>query len=89
MTPKGTRCQRFTLASGDAVFVYSSETKLQLQLRREVRTEVDVASPSFKVAVELSAVDAQAIAGELLSAASAQLRRRPGATAGRGGEVFQ
>ena len=69
-TPKGIRTQRFVTASGDSVHIYSDNSKVILQLRREVPTETDILSPSFKAAVELSDDDILAIAGELLTAAS-------------------
>jgi hypothetical protein len=44
-----------------------------VQFRLEAPTEVDLAATSFKAAVALSRGDALAIAGELLTAAAAQL----------------
>ena len=44
-----------------------------LQLRREVPTEENIMEPSFKVAVDLSPVDAVLIASELLGAAAPRL----------------
>jgi len=81
-TPKGTRAQRFLLKSGDAVHIYSNSQAITLQLRHEVPTEVDLAATSFKAAVALTAGDALAIAGELLTAAAAQLK--PSAALRRG-----
>jgi len=73
-TPKGTRAQRFLLKSGDAVHIYSNSQAITLQLRHEVPTGVDMAAPSFKAAVALTPGDALSIAGELLTAAAAQLK---------------
>jgi hypothetical protein len=73
-TPKGTRAQRFPLKSGEAIHVYSHSNTITLQLRREVPTEVDVSAASFKVSVVLTPADALALAGELLTAAGAQLK---------------
>lgn len=75
-TPKGTRGQRFPLKSGDAVHVYSNPQAITLQLRREVPSEVDVSATSFKASVVLSPSDAIGIAGELLTAAAAQLKAK-------------
>jgi hypothetical protein len=75
-TPKGTRAQRFLLKSGDAVHVYSNAQAITLQLRREVPSEVDVSATSFKASVVLTPADAIAVAGELLTAAAAQLRTK-------------
>ena len=72
-TPKGTRAQRFVLKSGDAVHVYSNAQAITLQLRREVPTEIELAATSFKASVVLTPADALALAGELLTAAAAQL----------------
>lgn len=73
-TPKGTRAQRFVLKSGDAIHVYSNAQAITLQLRREVPTEVDVAATSFKASVVLTPAESLAVAGELLTAAAAQLK---------------
>jgi len=75
MTPKGMRAQFSSLANGHTVHVYSDDSKLCLQIRHGVPTEVNIAAPSFKVAVELSAADALAIAGELLGAAAHSLKK--------------
>ncbi|MGD0088558.1 MAG: hypothetical protein ABSE73_01435 [Planctomycetota bacterium] len=84
MTPKGMRLQSFSVANGDAVHVYSNDSKLYLQIRHGVPTEVNIAAPSFKVAVELSAADALAIAGELLGVAAHSLRKAGAIPAQRG-----
>jgi hypothetical protein len=75
-TPRGTRAQRFLLKSGDAIHVYSNAQTITLQLRREVPTEVDVSATSFKAALVLTPADALAVAGELLTAAAAQLKSK-------------
>ena len=61
-TPKGTSAQRFPLKSGDAVHIYSNPQAITLQLRREVPSEVDVATTSFKASVVLSPSDAISVA---------------------------
>jgi hypothetical protein len=54
--------------------MFNSAQAITLQLRREVPTEVDVAATSFKASVVLTPADALAVAGELLTAAAAQLK---------------
>ena len=72
-TPKGTRCIPFHLATGESVHIYSNAQSIVLQLRKDMPTEHDVVSPSFKVAVKLKPADALKIAGELLTAAGATM----------------
>jgi hypothetical protein len=74
-TPKGTRCTSFKLGPGQGLWVYSNGDGIHLQIRREVPTEQDVASPSFKVAVKLKPADALKLAGELLTVAGTMLRQ--------------
>jgi hypothetical protein len=69
-------CQRFLLKSGDAVHIYSNSQSITLQLRHEVPTEMDLAATYFKAAVPLTPGDALSIAGELLTAAAAQLKSK-------------
>jgi len=75
-TPKGMRAQRFLTVSGDAVHIYSDKEKINLQIRREVPTETDLLSSSYKVAVELSDDDVFAIVGELLTTVSQRRRNQ-------------
>jgi hypothetical protein len=76
-TPKGMRAKQIQLASSDAIHVYSHKTSdIVLQLRRAVPTEQDLLTTSFKVAVSLTAAEALELAGELLTAASGQFRKR-------------
>jgi hypothetical protein len=79
-TPKGMKCQPRTLASGERVLLYTDASRIVLQLRRQVPTEEDLLSPSFKVAVSLSALEAAQLAGDLLGEALAQLHTREPAT---------
>ena len=78
MNPPRMRAWSLPLAEGARVHVYSDSAQILLQLRRTVATEQDVLAPSFKVAVCLAPVDALALAGELLSAASRILQRAQG-----------
>jgi hypothetical protein len=68
--PKGMRVWAHALDSGAHIHVYSDGSRVILQLRRAVPTDEDVLSPSYKVAVTLSPLDALALAAELLSASS-------------------
>lgn len=72
-TPKGTRCTSVVLQTGDKVLLYSHPGQIALQLRRQVETEQDVLSPSFKVAVALTPVEAISIAIGLWNFASVRL----------------
>ena len=67
------RAQVIKLADGAQVQVYSNRDRLVLQMRRQVATEVDLLTPSFKVAVELTPAEALNLAAELLHAAAAQV----------------
>lgn len=58
------------------VHIYSDSQAITLQLRHEVPTEVDLAGTSLKAALDLTPGDALAIAGELLTAAAAQLKSK-------------
>jgi hypothetical protein len=72
-TPKGMHNRAFSLHSGGQVQVYSNAEHIYLQMRREVLTEQDILSPSFKVAVELTPAEALSLAVELLTLASPRL----------------
>jgi hypothetical protein len=63
-------------ATGGVVHVYSNAEHLVLQVRRSVDSVDDLLSPSFKVAVELDAAGAAALAAELLTAAASRARRQ-------------
>lgn len=71
---KGMRTWALPLDTGAIVHVYSDDTRVILQLRRQVATEADVLAPSFKVAVALAPLDALALASELLNAGTRALR---------------
>jgi hypothetical protein len=68
------RAQKFRLKLGDALHIYSNAQAMTLKLRREVPSEIDVAATSFNVSVVLTSADAIALAGELLTAAAAQMK---------------
>jgi hypothetical protein len=80
-TPKGMRSTAVSLQTADRVLIYSDPGQIVLQLRRQVQTEHEVLSPSYKVAVALTPIEAMSIATELLNVASVRLPRweAPGA----------
>ena len=73
-TPKGMTCRNFTLACRDQVLLYHNAEHIIMQLRHQVPTEENVLNPSFKVAVELSPIEALALASELLTVAASRIQ---------------
>ena len=69
-TPKGMRAQQFSVNDTDNVHVYSDDTHIWLQLRREVPTEDDIGRSSFKVAFCIQPGTAQKLGLELLNIAN-------------------
>jgi hypothetical protein len=69
------RAQHITAQNGEAVHIYSKPGTIILQLRREVATQTDPHAASFKVAVELTAAQALAVACELLTVAHASISK--------------
>ena len=72
-TPKGMTCRNFTLACRDQILLYHNAEHIIMQLRDQVPTEVNILNPSFKVAVELSPIEAIALASELLTIAAPRI----------------
>jgi len=68
-TPKGMRAQPFSVTVSDAVHVYSDDTHIWLQIRRDVPTEQDIGRSSFKVAVCLQPGVAHKLGLELINIA--------------------
>lgn len=68
-TPKGFRAQQFPVNGTDDVHVYSDETHIWLQLRRDVPTEQDIGRSSFKVAFCLTPGTAHKLGLELITVA--------------------
>jgi hypothetical protein len=64
------RAQQFSVNASDAVHVYSDDTHIWLQLRRDVPTETDIGRSSFKVALCLQPGTAQKLGLELMNIAS-------------------
>ena len=73
-TPKGMTCRNFTLACRDQVLLYHNAEHIMMQLRHQVPTEENILNPSFKVAVELSPIEALALASELLTVAAPRIQ---------------
>jgi len=73
-TPKNMRAQNFPLKNGGAVHTYTNDELILLQIRHSTPTEDDVLQPSYKVAVSLTPAEALAIAGELVTAVSHQIK---------------
>jgi hypothetical protein len=68
-TPKGTRLQTYRVNTTDVVHVYSDETHIWLQLRRDVPTEQDIGRSTFKVAFCLMPGTASKLGLELMNVA--------------------
>lgn len=68
-TPKGFRAQQFPVNTTDNVHVYSDQTHIWLQLRRDVPTEQDIGRSSFKVAICLTPGTAHKLGLELINIA--------------------
>jgi hypothetical protein len=69
-TPKGMRAIKYAVKATDAIHIYSDETHIWLQLRRDVPTEEDIGRTSFKVAVCVQPGTAQKLGLELMNMAS-------------------
>ena len=68
-TPAGMRAWVRGLGESGQIHIYSNSERIVLQLRRAVPSADDLLTPSFKVALPLSAADALALASELIAAA--------------------
>ena len=68
-TPKGMRAQQFQVNDTDAVHVYSDDTHIWVQLRRDVPTDVDIGRTSFKFAICLHPGTAHKLGLELINVA--------------------
>lgn len=75
-TPKGLRAIQLSINDTDAVHVYSNKEQIWIQLRRQIPTERDIGSPSFKTAMCLSPDLARKLSSELLKAAGDVQRRK-------------
>jgi len=69
-TPKGMRAQQYPVNASDVVHVYTDDTHIWLQLRRDVATEDDIGRSSFKVAFCLQPGTAQKLGLELMNMAA-------------------
>lgn len=68
-TPKGMRAQQFPVNSTDAIHVYSDDTHIWIQIRRDVPTEIDIGKTSFKFAICLQPGTAHKLGLELINVA--------------------
>lgn len=68
-TPKGMRATSLPVNTTDSVHVYSDDSHIWIQLRRDVPTEQDIGRSSFKVAVCLQSGTAHKLALELMNIA--------------------
>jgi hypothetical protein len=68
-TPKGYRALQFPVDETDDVHVYSDDTHIWLQLRRDVPTEKDIGRSSIKVAFCLTPGSAHKLGLELITIA--------------------
>jgi hypothetical protein len=68
-TPKGMRAQQFPANATDAVHVYSDDTHIWVQLRRDVPTDLDIGRTSFKFASCLQPGTAHKLGLELINVA--------------------
>ena len=68
-TPKGVRAQQFAVNATDNVHVYSDDTHIWIQLRRDVPTDQDIGRSSFKVALCLTPGTAHKLGLELINIA--------------------
>ena len=74
-TPKGMRATQYPVNGSDAIHLYSDETHIWLQLRRDVPTEQDIGRSSFKVAFCMQPGTAEKLGLELMNLASKNKER--------------
>jgi hypothetical protein len=74
-TPKGMRALQYSVNPTDAIHVYSDETHIWLQIRRDVPTEQDIGRSSFKVALCLQPGTAHKLGLELMNIADKNLEK--------------
>ena len=63
------RAQQFPVNASDAIHVYSDDSHIWLQIRRDVPTEQDIGRSSFKVALCLQPGTAHKLGLELMNIA--------------------
>ena len=85
-TPKGMRAQSYSVNAFDAVHVYSDDTHIWLQLRRDIPTEQDIGRSSFKIALCLQPGTAHKLGLELMNIADRNKGRLKGKTRTAGPE---
>jgi hypothetical protein len=68
-TPKGMRLAPFPVNESDAIHIYSDETHIWVQLRRDVPTAQEIGRSSFKVALCIQPGTAHKLGLELMNVA--------------------
>lgn len=81
-TPKGMRALQFPVNGSDAIHVYSDDTHIWLQIRRQVPTEKDIGRSSFKVALCLQPGTAHKLGLELMNIADRNKEKLKAKSAG-------
>ena len=74
-TPKGMRAAQFPVNGSDVIHVYSDESHIWIQLRRDVPTEQDIGRSSFKVALCMQPGTAHKLGLELMNIAEKNKER--------------
>ena len=74
-TPKGMRATQFPVNASDVIHVYSDESHIWIQLRRDVPTERDIGRSSFKVALCMQPGTAHKLGLELMNVAEKNKER--------------
>jgi hypothetical protein len=74
-TPKGMRATQLPINPTDSVHVYSDDSHIWLQLRRDIPTEQDIGRSSFKVALCLQPGTAHKLGLELMNVAERNKER--------------
>jgi hypothetical protein len=74
-TPKGMRAAQFPVNGSDVIHVYSDESHIWIQLRRDVPTEHDIGRSSFKVALCMQPGTAHKLGLELMNVAEKSKER--------------
>ncbi len=68
-TPKGMRAVQLAVNGSDAIHVYSDDSHIWIQMRRDVPTEQDMGRSSFKVAICMQPGTAHKLGLELMNIA--------------------
>jgi hypothetical protein len=74
-TPKGMRAVQLPVNGSDAIYVYSDDNHIWLQLRRDIPTEQDIGRSSFKIAICMQPGTAHKLGLELMNIAERNKER--------------